>query len=113
MIDALKKSSGLKDNPKLTDPNYYFEAATLQYNELLKFIKARKPKRIEVTFCFSEYSVYLCGAYLSLLAKNPKGFKENIQLLLGGFDLILKHHQNMLCELLYGIPGYLIMLLIL
>ena len=38
-------------------------------------------------------------------------FQRNVALLMGGFRFILKNHKPLECEILYGIPGYLIMLL--
>ena len=44
------------------------------------------------------------------MKKDPKGFQDNVKRLLGGYDYIIKNKPE-ICEVLYGIPGYLIMLL--
>jgi|JI61114C2RNA_FD_contig_31_2212_length_1427_multi_3_in_0_out_0_3 hypothetical protein len=55
--------------------------------------------------------VYLCGAHLGCLTNNVKLFRESVQELLKYHATIMSSPYSWQTEVLYGVPGFLYMLL--
>lgn len=95
----------------MTDAKLYLEKAKLQYQALLSYVTAKKEKRMNISFCMSKAPVYLCGVHLGFLTADPKLFRDNIAELMKYYATIMKSPTEWQTELLYGIPGFLYMLL--
>lgn len=97
----------------LIDSRRYLESAVSQFEALTKYADTIKESErdLMISFCFSKASIYLSGCHLGYLTNDPRLFRNCLERLLSYHPYIVSHRSQLEMEVLYGVPGYLYMLL--